>query len=169
MKTLIYFIVTLLTGLPTWAADNMSMVTGEIEQANIMRESLVGAVQGKVDSNTFRSVCKPVGERLKTFAKKNGFKVSQVSFKNRNKENTPNKVQSKILKEMEKDDSIVATWRQADGGLYYFRRIDVKSACLNCHGKKDSRPDFIVKKYPNDKAFGFRAGDLRGIYSVFLP
>ena len=69
MKTLIYFIVTLLTGLPTWAADNMSMVTGEIEQANIMRESLVGAVQGKVDSNTFRSVCKPVGERLKTVAK----------------------------------------------------------------------------------------------------
>jgi hypothetical protein len=31
------------------------------------------------------------------------------------------------------------------------------------------RPEFIKQHYPLDRAFGFRAGELRGLYSVFIP
>jgi hypothetical protein len=40
---------------------------------------------------------------------------------------------------------------------------------MACHGTKLSRPAFIKENYPNDKAFDFKSGDLRGMYAVFLP
>jgi hypothetical protein len=45
----------------------------------------------------------------------------------------------------------------------------VESSCLACHGARDARPAFVKESYPQDKAFAFKAGDLRGAYSVFLP
>ena len=43
------------------------------------------------------------------------------------------------------------------------------SACLACHGANDARPEFVKQGYPEDKAFDFEVGDLRGLYSVFVP
>jgi hypothetical protein len=54
-------------------------------------------------------------------------------------------------------------------GTRYLRRITVEPSCLLCHGAKASRPAFVTTEYPNDRAYGFRAGDLRGAYSVFIP
>ncbi|MFO8099786.1 MAG: hypothetical protein R6T83_09240 [Salinibacter sp.] len=31
------------------------------------------------------------------------------------------------------------------------------------------RPDFVKEGYPDDRAYGFEPGDLRGIYAVFVP
>ena len=58
---------------------------------------------------------------------------------------------------------------EGKGYKRYVRPIFVEPACLACHGEKDKRPDFIVKKYPKDKAFDFKVGDLRGIISVMIP
>ena len=64
-------------------------------------------------------------------------------------------------------------WIRADvGGTPGWRcqrRITVESACLACHGAKADRPAFIQKRYPEDRAFDFEEGDLRGLYSVFVP
>ena len=51
----------------------------------------------------------------------------------------------------------------------YYRRINVESSCLACHGGRNARPQFIKDKYPQDLAFDFNVGDLRGMYSVFIP
>ena len=53
--------------------------------------------------------------------------------------------------------------------MRYFRRITVRSACLECHGRKEKRPAFVRERYPEDRAFGFERGDLRGVYSIFVP
>jgi hypothetical protein len=45
----------------------------------------------------------------------------------------------------------------------------VEDACLACHGSEDTRPDFVKQGYPDDKAFDFEVGDLRGVYSGFVP
>jgi len=78
-------------------------------------------------------------------------------------------IEIKIIQKMEKDTELISFWKKSKVGLHYFRRIDVQKACLKCHGSKDHRPNFVKKGYPNDKAFGFIVGDLRGIYSVFIP
>jgi len=51
----------------------------------------------------------------------------------------------------------------------YVRPIFVEPACLSCHGEKNKRPAFVKKKYPEDLAYGFKAGDLRGIIEVMIP
>lgn len=42
-------------------------------------------------------------------------------------------------------------------------------SCLACHGTKASRAAFVKDNYPDDKAFDFQVGDLRGMYAVFIP
>lgn len=48
----------------------------------------------------------------------------------------------------------------------------IKPPCLNCHGKKEKLSPAVLKvlkvKYPEDKAFGYRNGDLRGAFSVII-
>ena len=50
-----------------------------------------------------------------------------------------------------------------------YRRIDVQPSCMACHGARASRPAFVKKNYPDDKAFDFKPGDLRGMYAMHLP
>jgi hypothetical protein len=47
--------------------------------------------------------------------------------------------------------------------LLYFR------SSLRTLSAKGARPEFIKEKYPQDLAYNFKAGDLRGMYSVFIP
>jgi hypothetical protein len=78
-----------------------------------------------------------------------------------------------LFPRFESEPTLDSLWLRSehDGarGLRYLRRITVEPACLACHGAKDARPDFIKEKYPEDRAFGFAAGDLRGLYSAFIP
>ena len=63
----------------------------------------------------------------------------------------------------------VRTVRNGTDGWRYFRRITVERSCLACHGAKEQRPTFVKNGYPNDRAYNFEPGDLRGIYAVFVP
>jgi hypothetical protein len=50
-----------------------------------------------------------------------------------------------------------------------FRRIAVGTACRACPDPKDQRPACVTQGYPEDRAYDFQVGDLRGIYSLFIP
>ena len=51
--------------------------------------------------------------------------------------------------------------------------IDGTLQCLQCHGKVDDLApevrDVLAKNYPQDRATGFAAGDLRGWFWVEVP
>jgi len=56
---------------------------------------------------------------------------------------------------------------------YYFP-LKVLKLCLTCHGTpgKDIKPEVyeaIKRKYPEDKAIGYREGDFRGVVRVEIP
>lgn len=149
------------------SSNSITEVVQEVERINSMRESLVGAVSsGKVDQNTFKQVCAPVGKEAKRVAKDKGWKFRQASHKPRNPKHKAQGLEKSAIEKMQKDSSLQAFWLKDNGKQHYFRRIPVQSACLHCHGPKDKRPDFIKSKYPQDKAFNFKEGDLRGIYHV---
>jgi hypothetical protein len=46
----------------------------------------------------------------------------------------------------------------------------MQGMCLSCHGKREQIPaptlNAINQLYPNDKAFDFKEGDLRGIWHI---
>ncbi len=145
------------------------------EEIDAMRSALATTIDPKemeVDQETFAMVCKPVGMRAKKIAKEKGWEFRQLAKKYRN---LKNKADPQAVKAMEKftgESELQGFWtvdsRAGKDGFRYFRRITVEPACLNCHGEKGKRPDFIKAKYPDDRAFGFASGDLRGVYSIYF-
>lgn len=125
-----------------------------------------------VTEETFKNVCGAVGKRAKEIAEKEGFKIRHAAVKNRNPMFSANPGEVKILESFDKDRNLKEKWDtvEMEGKKYqrYMKPIFVEQACLACHGQKGNRPNFIVEKYPNDKAFDFKVGDLRGMIEVMV-
>lgn len=157
-------------------SETLASAVKEIESLDAMRSGLAGTFGEKglpADAETFVEVCKPVGIKAKQIAEANGWTVIQMAEKNRNPAHKLDTEGREVFEIFQEDKSVMGVWTYSEmngkQGVRYFRRITVEPACLACHGEKDSRPDFVKEKYPEDKAYGFEAGDLRGIYSVFIP
>ncbi|MFN7177274.1 MAG: DUF3365 domain-containing protein, partial [Thermaurantiacus sp.] len=54
--------------------------------------------------------------------------------------------------------------------LRYMRAIPTAPQCLACHGPEEAIAPAvraaIAERYPDDRATGFRAGELRGAFSI---
>ncbi len=161
----VFFVLFLMFGMAK--ANEMGAIVNSVEEVNSLRETMVLGVPDKVDKKVFKAVCGPVGKRAKELSKKNNWVFKQVSHKNRNPKNKADKVESLALKRFKKDKKLKSFWMELDGKSHYFRRINVQGKCLACHGPKADRPAFVLKKYPKDKAFGFKKDGLRGLYHVY--
>ncbi len=155
---------------------DLGRVVQEIEQLDAMRSSLArgfGEQGVPATRETFQQVCRPVGMRAQQLARENGWTVQQLAEKHRNPNNGLDPEAARVYRLMVDDTNLMGVWvrthQQGGSGSRYFRRIVVEEACLACHGAKDARPEFVKQGYPEDKAFDFEVGDLRGIYSVFVP
>lgn len=161
---------------PAPSAEEMVEVVRAVESVDAMRSSLARTVSEggtAADRETFRRVCAPVGQRARSVAGEHGWTFEQLSRKFRNPAHRPDAEAGAVLARMADDPDLSAIWRRSERegrpGWRYFRRIVVEPACLACHGLEAERPSFVKESYPEDRAFGFRPGDLRGLYSVFVP
>jgi hypothetical protein len=107
-----------------------------------------------------------------------GMELARVSLRNRNPGNAPNAWQAAVLEEFEarltageKVDTL--TWQEiADSNgrqeFRFMKAIPTASLCLACHGEALAPPVAakLAELYPDDKATGFREGDLRGAFVV---
>lgn len=151
-----------------------SAVEQKIMALNQMRESLTATIDTPaVDKSTFKRVCKPVGMRAKEIGAENGWVVQQLAKKYRNPAHKldaeAERLYERFIESPQRTDTWIRTVQKSTEGWRYARRITVQRSCLSCHGPKDERPAFVKKGYPEDRAYGFEEGDLRGIYSVFVP
>jgi len=102
--------------------------------------------------------------------------IKRTSHKLRNPKNKPDTDGEAVLNEYLKLQAEHKTMepvvmKDADGYIHFYAPIKLKEACLKCHGTPDKEiPEPIYKliksKYPNDKATGFKVGDLRGIWDI---
>lgn len=152
-----------------------SAITAADEIIN-MRSSLAQAFikpDMEITEETFKNVCGAVGKRVKEISEKEGFKIRHAAIKNRNPNFAARPDEVNILETFDKDRDMREVWDtvEMEGKRYnrYMRPIFVEAACMACHGPKDKRPQFIVEKYPIDKAFDFNVGDLRGMIEVMFP
>lgn len=117
-------------------------------------------------------LCKKVARDLTDLEKSNGYFARQASDRFRNIDHKPNETERKVLREMQFNPEllwkVVLEKRGQEMGTRFYRRVGIESSCLQCHGSKSKRPEFIVREYPNDKAFGYKLGDVRGVYSVWI-
>ena len=126
-----------------------------------------------IDEETFKKVCGAVGKRVKDITEKTGLQIRHAAVKNRNPNNAATETEAAIIRKFEEDKTLTEIWEKVEAEGKSFKRftrpIFVEEACLACHGAKDARPEFIKAKYQDDKAYGFKTGDLRGIISVTVP
>ncbi len=94
------------------------------------------------------------------------FRVTSDEY--RNPANAPNKFESAALEVFKQDDEIQFV-EELEGDSYsYAQPIFVKKACLRCHGDPRDAPKEVIEKYGDQRAFGYKVGDVRGIISVSL-
>jgi hypothetical protein len=155
----------------------LARAVAQMEQLDRLRISLASSLEGSSEEptmDTMREVCMPVGKRAVAIGQENGWQVRQVASKYRNPDHAPaGTEETEVIDLFARQPEITGLWEPATAeqgaGVNYYRRIDVQASCLACHGSKDSRPAFVKEKYPADRAFNFKPGDLRGMYAVFIP
>lgn len=103
-----------------------------------------------------------------------GVNVKRISLKQRNSANTPKADEAAVLESLQKmlEKKTLPEYVIAEEGKtykYYKPLVIKKQACLKCHGDMSKNPElnaFILEAYPQDKARGYKMGDLRGAVLV---
>lgn len=155
-----------------------------IQVSRDLRTQLVREMQV---SGALRSlvVCKfTCPELIFAPARRTGWRIAAVSLKPRNPAlGSPDEWEQKILLAFERR---IARGEPSEGleaseivslpaGRFarYARSIAVEPLCLACHGDADAISPAVraqlATDYPQDKATGFRAGQLYGILSIRRP
>jgi len=116
-----------------------------------------------------------------TYSVRNGWDVGRTSLKTRNPANEPDAWERSVLESFEErkrageDPKKMEHYEvvRQDGGdqLRYMKAIPTAQICLACHGEHvDSITRTRLEKlYPDDRALGYKAGDIRGAFSVSQP
>ena len=111
-------------------------------------------------------------------AKEKGAKISRVSLKNRNPDNVPNDWQRKVLEKFNEramggEDIAKMGFAEVvenDGKkqLRFMKALPTQKLCLTCHGGNLSSEvqEKITALYPDDKATGYKEGEVRGAVVV---
>ena len=102
--------------------------------------------------------------------------IKRTSHKLRNPENKPDIDDETALNEYlklqaEHKPMEPVVMKDTEGYVHFYAPIKLKKDCLKCHGtpgKEIPEPVYklIKSKYPNDKATGFKVGELRGIWDI---
>jgi hypothetical protein len=104
-----------------------------------------------------------------------GITVSRVSDRNRNPGNALRDLDKtewqKYLALAARKDSLKAVTIFSNNQVHYYKPILMQPMCLSCHGsvEKDIAKELqpvIDSLYPADKARGYKAGELRGMWHI---
>jgi hypothetical protein len=116
-----------------------------------------------------------------TYSVRNGWDVGRTSLKRRNPDNAPDAWERSVLESFEErkrageDPAKLEHYEvvRQDGvrELRYMKAIPTVPLCLACHGEHvDSITRTRLEKlYPDDQALGYKAGDIRGAFSISQP
>ncbi len=125
-------------------------------------------------------LCQTVSPDLVTNAADEfGFEAGRTALRLRNPENAPDEWEQKVLLQFQAqmgaghdvsklEFSEIVTTAEGDRLFRYMKPIMTGEMCLSCHGT-DIKPDVkaeITRYYPEDKATGFKLGELRGAFSL---
>lgn len=95
------------------------------------------------------------------------FRVTSDEY--RQADNAPDDFETKAINAFKQNKDLKFTEGFEGQNYRYARPILVKKGCLKCHGNPKDAPKEVIEKYGDQKAFGYKVGQVRGIVSVNLP
>lgn len=189
MKKSFYFFIVLFGVLLLSCSENKvevneHQVAGMRKTAMEFMKDLKGILISQIQTNGILqavSVCSDTAQVLtNNFGVQKGVYIKRVSLKNRNVNNAPDDFEKMILNKftrMQQNNELSGETEYAEiveeGEFKYLRYVKpilVQAECLNCHGSENEiMPEvkqLISQAYPDDKAIGYKIGDLRGVVSL---
>lgn len=137
-------------------------------KATIKKDGILKA--GEFCANEAQNLTKEVNKSLPK-----GVSVKRVSLKNRNDLNAPSEDETNVLKAFDLLNSSNAilnhlVTENEKSYKFYKPMVINQGVCLKCHGDSETLDKEVsklfTKKYPHDKAIGFKMGDIRGAIVV---
>ena len=169
---------------PTTSADKPTTMLSDSQKQALNSEAnaiikpfgteLMGTVKTSIQTSGAPKtveVCKTLAPQItakyadKTNAQGHTWSLRRTSEKIRN----PNNLCRSVIKQYL--FSKLSDGEQVGNQYRYMKAIAIAEPCLACHGTDVKQPvhDMLKQHYPNDKAIGFNAGDLRGAFSLSTP
>ena len=176
----------LLSALPL-AAQDVAWVGDARKVATAMPPKLLAVLTAEIDKGGPEGaigVCKDVAPQMaKSASAETGWAIRRVSLRNRNPRATPDAWERAVLEDfdrraaageapatLEKAEIVVVEGQQQ---YRYMRALPVQSLCLNCHGTLEQLTPSVRQKlkdlYPDDKATGYKPGEIRGAMTIRKP
>ena len=166
--------------LPELWADSLYRKAGDkISQATFdtLRNSLLDALSKHGAEGAIDLCHTSVISLTNQFA--DSVTVKRASPRYRNVANRPDSLELYIFKKMKTeieasgDVQPVVIRDEKNHLVHYFKPIRMQALCINCHGQPqvDIQPATLIairEKYPDDRAFNFREGELRGIWHILF-
>lgn len=160
-------------------AGDVDEARGLIKQfAGSLGSELKGAMKAAGPVNAIE-VCNTKAPGIaQDISSSSGWKVGRTSLKLRNPANKPDDWELKVLNDFEARKAAGEDPKQIDysevvevAGVKQFRymkAIPTAALCLNCHGSeiKPAVTQKLDALYPTDDARGFKAGDIRGVFTL---
>jgi len=166
---------TLLIASPS--AQNQAILKGD-QLSSALLQKLGGELKNQMQTNGPMGALHFCSQNALTLteqlAKESKTSIKRVSINNRNPVNYPHKDEIALLNEWDKlvkngqplpAQKLVTV---SDSTVMYYKPIIINNeACLKCHGNVEGALAKAIKSaYPEDKATGYKMGDLRGMIAI---
>jgi len=124
------------------------------------------------------SVCNVAAPEIAAELSKDGWTVGRTSLKLRNPANQPDTWEHETLLAFEQQLASGApaaglqnSTVETDNGetrYRFMKAIPIDTVCMACHGEAITEPvkAALAEKYPHDAATGYKAGELRGAFTI---
>lgn len=184
-KLSVFIIIGLLPFNQALAVDTEQLTQKSRAAIKALGGELKGTLQasmkakGPIDSI---SVCNVEAPQIaKKISEQQGMTIARTSLKVRNQANKPDTWEQSVLEQFEqrkaKGESpetmefSEVTEHEGKKVFRYMKAIPTAEVCMKCHGSDVAQPisSKINSLYPEDKATGFKKGDIRGAFTVIQP
>lgn len=130
------------------------------------------------------SVCRDKAPQLaRAASEESGWAVRRVSLKNRNPKAVPDAWERAVLEDFdrraaagEKPVTLEKGEVVSEGGqktYRYMKALPTMQPCTSCHGDPATMKPAVIEKlaslYPQDRAVGYKVGDIRGAITLRKP
>ncbi len=148
------------------------------EYAGRLKTALAGAMEAAGPLSAL-SVCHDAAPEIAAdISRRSGWSVARTSLKPRNASSAPDDYERKVMDTFsvriangENAADLISAGVVEQKGRRVFRfvkAISTAANCLACHGG-DIKPELkrkISELYPDDRATGFKIGDMRGVFTL---
>jgi hypothetical protein len=168
--------------------DTLRLPRAELERARQTATALGQDLAGLVFATLQREgapaavrVCSEIAQERTAAHGGEGVYVRRVSDRLRNPLNAPDVAERRELERMHElaaagslpSEIVRVVDRGGERSLHLLRPIRIQPPCLACHGEPQGiAPEvrrILAERYPDDRAVGYAAGQLRGAISVRVP